>query len=861
MPSFLLLCYFFAFAAQEPATSPAKPVLEAVPPAPVAGANVIGKVNTSAGESRRNENIQFNQIDNNSQKEAQNRLGTTATAVEEFKPDQNYYGSEFGNRPSGQMHVPPAKNVEYGLHGSLFETHGNSVFSARSFFQSGAVKPAHTNQYGFQLGAGLWKGAVLSLEGSEDRNRGYVNGNVLVPLASERTILTTKPAAVKLLQRFLNAYPDQAPNRTDIDPRALNTNAPQSIDTDSTSEQVEQKLGSKGRLILRHTFLDQKVDAFQFVAGQNPDTTTKNQDFRATWVRAFGPRIQVQASTGFDRNHTLLVAEPNAVGPTVSIGTAWTGLGPASTLPMDRVQNRFRQAAVVSIRRGTHELAVGGEFSRLQFNGRETSSNRGSFLFRNDFGNDAITNFRLGLPNRASVGFGELDRGFRFVRMQWFAGDVWKASPRLTVSYGVRYQPIKAPTEVNGLTPFAFPCACANLAPNAGIAYRLPSKWGVARANYALIYGEIFNTTFQQLRWNQPQFLKAEVQSPDLLDPFGALDRGPDARSTVYRLPTGLQAPYSHQYNFQWELAIHGNWKLQLAYAGSRTWKLLFMDFTNRALPVGVLTTATITDRRPDAAHFDIRLVQNSSRAYFDSGRATLQIPGWHGLTGDASYWLSKAIDTGGSYTNTAAGDDITQGYSQGEFLIAQDLKGPSSFDQSHSVLVRLNYGVPGLGEGRLRTATSKWALSTIWLAKTGMPFTVQTGSDSPGFGNVDGVQGDRPNVLDPSVLGRTIGNPDTASALLPKSAFGYIRAGELRGNLGVGTFRRGGIRNMNATLGRVWSVRGDWSVGVRAEAVNLMNTPQFAAPVADLTSPAFGKITNTLNDGRTFRFSLRMGF
>ena len=141
------------------------------------------------------------------------------------------------------------------------------------------------------------------------------------------------------------------------------------------------------------------------------------------------------------------------------------------------------------------------------------------------------------------------------------------------------------------------------------------------------------------------------------------------------------------------------------------------------------------------------------------------------------------------------------------------------------------------------------------------MPFSVVAGSDAPGFGNVDGVSGDRPNILNPSLLGRTIGNPDTSVALLPKSAFSFIRPGESRGNLGSGTFRKGGIRNMNANLTRVWSVRQTASVAFRAEAINLMNTPQFAEPGTDLTSPSFGKITNTLNDGRTFRFTLRLGF
>ena len=44
-------------------------------------------------------------------------------------------------------------------------------------------------------------------------------------------------------------------------------------------------------------------------------------------------------------------------------------------------------------------------------------------------------------------------------------------------------------------------------------------------------------------------------------------------------------------------------------------------------------------------------------------------------------------------------------------------------------------------------------------------------------------------------------------------------------------------------------------------ESINAFNTPQFARPGADLSGANFGVITNTLNDGRTFRFTLRFAF
>jgi hypothetical protein len=82
-----------------------------------------------------------------------------------------------------------------------------------------------------------------------------------------------------------------------------------------------------------------------------------------------------------------------------------------------------------------------------------------------------------------------------------------------------------------------------------------------------------------------------------------------------------------------------------------------------------------------------------------------------------------------------------------------------------------------------------------------------------------------------------------------------------MAGNLGRNTFRKGKIANVNAMLWKSWVVRNDTRVTLRAESINLFNTPQFAEPGRSLTNPNFGQINNTLNDGRTFRFTLQLDF
>jgi hypothetical protein len=301
-----------------------------------------------------------------------------------------------------------------------------------------------------------------------------------------------------------------------------------------------------------------------------------------------------------------------------------------------------------------------------------------------------------------------------------------------------------------------------------------------------------------------------------------------------------------------------------LGYVGSRSQKLFVMWYLNRARVVPGIEqiTSTINERRANPQLSDIRVVVNGSRGYFDAARASLIISNWRSLTIDASYWFSKAIDLGTNYTNTANETDSRQGRSQAELENFRDMKGPSAFDQTHAFLWRASYLLPA--PSFLRPAAKVlggWNFSTVVLVKTGIPFNVQAGSDGPGFGNVDGNGGDRPNLLNPAILGRTIADPDTSQQLLPRTAFAFIKPTDARGNLGRNVFRKGPIRNVNAALTRTWGLGRDVRLSLRAESVNLFNTPQFAEPGFELANQNFGVITNTLNEGRTFRFALQIGW
>ena len=828
--------------------------------------NLLGEVNSEQGEGRRNENVRLTLIDNNVLRELNERLGISATAVGSFQIDRSYWATEFGGPPGRPLHVPPARAAR--VNGNIYLTHTNSAVSARSFFQVGAVQPARSNDYGVTVGMPAWQGAAVTLNGSQTRNRGQVNGNVLVPALDERTPLTNDPLTRAFVQRIMDAYPAQVPNRTDINPRALNTNAPQDIANDRLSATLDQQTGAGGRVTMRYGLVLQNVDAFQLVGGQNPNTTTRNHQSRMTWNKSWTPNLTSDFTAGFDRVGSRLVPDETSIGPWIRIGMELNSIGPPGRFPVDRAGNNFRYGARMRYRRGSHNFTFGGDLHRGQINGAELQDHRGRFIFRRDFGRDAVTNLRMGLASNFAIAIGSVHRGFRRWTSQFYLGDEWKVGTDLTLTLGLRWEPVARPTEVNGLTEVPYSSDLNNLAPRFGFAYRMPGRWGALRGAYGIHYGEIFTATYIQARINPPQNVTVVVQTPDLVDPLNALGPisfDPNTRSVRFDIAPDLTVPYTHNYNFSWEFELARDWKLDLSYIGSRSHKLLSMFFLNRARAVDGIpqTTRTVNVRRPDQRYFNLLHVTNGSRGYFDAGRATLRIPQWAGLSFEASYWWSKAIDLGGSYLNTAANANRVQTESPSEFDVHGELRGVSNFDQPHAALFNFSYQTPGLASrpAFLRHLLGAWQLSSVVLLKSGTPFSVQSGSDGPGFGNVDGSQSDTPIVEDVSVLGRSIDDPDTSFERLPASAFSFIRPTDLRGNLGRNTFRRDGIANINLALSKAWPLGGDNTLLLRAESLNFTNHPQFQDPGAQLAQGNFGRITNTLNDGRTFRFTLRFTF
>lgn len=852
---------------EEPA--PEEPVTEKAPEPATdqrTQLNLARQTNSAGGESQRNENNRVNPLDTATERELTRRVGATATIVQQFQADRNYFASEYGRSPEAPIHITGANNSKR-LRGTMWENHENSITSARSFFQVGGVLPARDNDYGLRLQGPLWKNLFWSADAAQQKSRGMVNGNVLVPKLDERTPLTTDPKLYSLIQNWMAAYPATAPNLPYLDPRALNTNAPQRVDTNSFGGRVDTPIGRNDAVALRWATTVQDVKAFQLVKGQNPDSDVHNHRGTATWRKTISPRLLATFSGVFDRTTTSI--RPDATSPDYRVNTnnVLQTIGNDTDVPARRIQNLFRYAGALEGSHGDHRWRAGGEMVRQQVNSQEQEFLRGVVTFQSAFGNDALTNLRRGLATNYQQTIGDTYRGYRIRKWVAYVDDQWKVNEKLNIHIGLRWEPMQKPTEVNRRETMPFGCACGTLAPRFGWAYRLPKKWGVLRAAYSMDYGQLFAATFGQMRMNVPNAARISNNSPNLLNPLNGItvaDLGPNFRSSYFDIASNLGLPYEHTYNFSWEWKSSRGMQLQLGYVGSRAHRLFETLYNNRAAKladVTKMTTGNVNERRPDLTKYDVLRIHNGAKSYFDAARVTLSLPPARGFGFEVSYWFSKAIDFGTDYTSTVAGSNNRQGRSPSQFFVHDTMKGLSSFDQPHALIVRGNYQTPRIENRLARAIVGRWNVNSVWLLKSGTPFTLETGADGPGFGNVDGQQSDRPMLVDPSILGRIIGNPDKSEKLMPRSAFAYITPDQYTGNLGRNVFRRGKITNVNASVERNWTLPHEWALQLRAESVNMFNTPQFDTPVITLSSPVFAKITNTLNGGRVFHFRLQLQF
>ena len=222
------------------------------------------------------------------------------------------------------------------------------------------------------------------------------------------------------------------------------------------------------------------------------------------------------------------------------VPSGFAQIGPRGFWPNFNDLNNWIVADNFSIVRGSHTIKFGGETRRTKIFREAQRHRRGRFDFSSQFTAEVPGN----AASRANTGNGIADMLLGWVSggntgspqgettvipyYGFFVQDDWKATNKLTVNVGLRWELMQTPIfpdpgtqtvsrylipEVNGIAPgqeaFVFPtdgsdCGCRedfdNFAPRLGLAYRANNKT-VLRAGAGLYYGEPDNPQSESARF------------------------------------------------------------------------------------------------------------------------------------------------------------------------------------------------------------------------------------------------------------------------------------------------------------------------------------------------------------------------
>ncbi len=272
-------------------------------------------------------------------------------------------------------------------------------------------------------------------------------------------------------------------------------------------------------------------------------------------------------------------------------------------------------------------------------------------------------------------------------------------------------------------------------------------------------------------------------------------------------------------------------------------------------------------NRQPDLAGADERIIANAQEFLYQTSGASsiyhsmqvrLQRRFTAGFSLNANYIYGKSIDNassiGGGQETVALFDDN---------LRAE--RGLSSFDIRHQFILNTSYEFP-FGERRRFLSRSgpasavlgNWSLNTGLTLQSGNPYTARilgslNNSSSQGVNQSERAEASGlVAVLPASEHSVNVFFNTAAFTLPPSNRFG---------NAGRNTITGPGTILLNPSLMKVFRLSNDGRrLEFRAQATNILNTPNFTGLGTVVDSSNYGRLTSA-RQMREFEFSLRLRF
>jgi hypothetical protein len=721
--------------------------------------------------------------------------------VNEFQVVTSGGQAEFGRALGGYINVV-TKSGTNTLHGDLYGYLRNDRFNAANAL-SHTVLPLTQAQYGASLG-----GPVI-------RDRTFYFANFERRDLNQSGLITISPANVATINTRLAAvgYPG---------PPIFTGLYPNPVHNGNFLAKLDHQFSEKDQFSVRYSLYDVHSANSRGAGGISAASASAaldntDQTIAGSNIATFSPRLVNETRAQFTYS-TLKAPPSDPLGPAVSISGV-ASFGTLSGSPTARLNKLYEIADNLSYQMGAHAIRVGADFLYNDDTITFPRSIRGSYSF------SSLANFLAGTYNNS--GFTQTFNNFVVSQTNpnigFYAQDEWKASSRLTLNFGVRYdlQFLKTiATDTN------------NISPRAGFAWSpFASRSTVVRGSFGLFYDRVplralanallsaGNTVdVGSLSQISLSLSPAQTGAPVFPNILSSLTLPPGVLFNFTTMDRHMQNAYSEQGSFEIEHQLGGRSTLSVGYEHLRGLHLIAS--VNQNVPTCV-AAGTNNGCRPNPAFGNNSQYSSLADSHYDGLHVSfLQRPvRWGNYR--ISYTWSKALDNVGEFFFSSPINN---------FNIWQDY-GRSDDDQRHRLVFN------GTVHSSMEKAGTAWQRISHGFQVSGMlqyysalPFNIGTGLTT--------IQG-------------------TSARPIVNGAF-------INRNAGTGF----DFFNLNARLSRTFPIGERLRLEGIAEAFNLLNhvngitlNGTFGSGAYPTNpSPTFRQIT-AVADSRTLQLALRVSF